>query len=138
MPGEEVDQSLPSEATDREAHRKLFRRLGAWGLANTMRQASAVSRAAAAQKYPEVAEAAKLLEEVPFGGQVNIMPASGSATKLIVGIVGALLFGLACVIGGYLIAMQVDEPAPVRPPIDAVLEWEISDVRSGNGNGNIP
>jgi hypothetical protein len=110
-----------SDASDaKERDRHLFRRIGLWGTANAMRQHFALSGSTAAADLPQVG---KLLDEVPFGGQVTINQQARPSALAKWAAPAVLAAGAG--LGGFWLANQ--KPPEPPAPVDAVLEWEVSD-----------
>ncbi len=120
--------ATPEEEQLRLDSRKLFHRIGNWGTLNALRQNLAVGRAETIRKYGDTLDdtTKAMLEDVPFGSVVNVTAPQTQAAgmSLAAKVVGAGLLVALAGMGGYMLADR--EPTP-PPPVDAVLEWEMSD-----------
>ena len=119
---------MPSQREQAEAQ---FRTANLWNFMNSMKRNSDVERAAVAKQHGmNPAELQGFLAEIPFGNQTIVSQAAeatikapSSLGKIAMGAVLALAAGGA---GFGLSQLNLDPEPLAPPPVNAVLEWEIT------------
>jgi len=114
----------------READKNTFRQIGLWSLVNSLKRESDVERAAVAKHNGiDPASLPGFGQEVPWGNNTSIVTQSATQGSLLGKITQVATLALAAgAIGlGANFLLNKETPKPeIPPPVDAVIEWEIT------------
>lgn len=122
----------------READKAFFRKIGLWDLVNRLKRNSDVERAAVARQYDlKAADLPGFGQEVPWGNNTTITQSATSPLAWI-GSVAAIALTAGALGFGASHFLKESTPQPeAPPPVNAVLEWEITPNERTSGNRSI-
>lgn len=126
----EAIAEMGNAASQREQAKAQHRTAGLWGMMNVMKRNSDVERAAIAkQNGIDPRELPNFLAEIPFGNQTLVQQSAEIPAPSAVGnFTKAAVLALAAGAAGFGLSHfnTAPEPLPLPPPVNAVLEWEIT------------
>lgn len=127
---EEAAAQMGNAANLREQAKAQHRTAGLWGSMNVMKRNSDVERAAIAkQNGIDPRELPNFLAEIPFGNQTVVQQSAENPAPSAVGnFTKAAVLALAAGAAGFGLSQLniAPEPLPLPPPVNAVIEWEIT------------
>jgi len=127
---EEAIAQMSNAAELREQAKAQHRTAGLWGIMNSLKRTSDVERAVVAkQNGVDPGSLPNFLTEIPFGNTTVVQQSAESKAPSTLGVITkAAVLALAAGAAGFGLSQinMAPKPIPLPPPVDAVLEWEIT------------